>query len=1025
MKSIKKQFFALLFVILFLNQDLVIEVKAKSANFSGLKLLTKKNENSAESGLQVQKNLLKKNPPQKVSQNSTQLDHRLKDKTVTKFDPFGITLFVLLAVLIVFTIYKYCLNKKLQKAIEWLHNEKNKARVEKYHLRIKESTTITDFCLSFQKISHLFKSYEVMSKVYEQDLNDALKDATKMTTKEIKPKKFLPRSLTKRLTRLSTDITGKRDKLTKIEISNMMVENCYNTFKSREGYTETTIPNKEKEGEEYEAIESMEDVVKKASVSIKAVIHEYKDNAKEAALWAIDPDTAELPGTITDVLTDPTKAGSPYEVWSAKDPGWSAIQPTEWVLGGATFVDTLSKLKDAADLIDTWKDDQASWAKKIIATLQWLFDTANSILSSVGEVQKISGADNILDFPFLSLGSSITSLADKIRLWIDTKKELAKEKENPAKQLEEVLAFWDMMDDGIDLLQDIASTILYILAPFTAGISQIVNTAMKLVVCWIHIGMAHWKLHIFSKMKHQIVVFYEKQRKEQKDKSDAFIGKLVSEKCGQIHILIKAFIEKELDEIENNLEDTQGWMTTLATKSTMSDDEVKQNVEKIVSVVCKSDPENCLEFVNRLKLDMTTLESLNKHTAGRVRAASKWTKFGPINSAYLVSKILVEDIFKNDDFKDYVANTQNKLLINGYFPTYQTYKYDLFTCRLCVNPYYQLDNVEFGVKFEDLNGKIKSAKGYISGDITGKFAIQESVETYSNKDKEGEIARYFVAHFAEIEPDKWTDFNTATILPVPNTGDVTDHKFKMQTGDYEDTKNHEILTFCTTKSKRADLLIKAYNDNIQKGQLNRQNAKKKKTKGWEDMGTLTILQTIYTQQTWKKGEANHDFATVMISHMKGKFDLSTLTTEKEKELIHCQSFEDLWDIRYHHFMMHLKKDPAVLADGEENSGNVPEESLIATGWKKFKSSELIYKELGTFSDYTYKWELTLYSKEFIGEMLPQKKLEANFLKETLKTIFELKNELKSQFIKSISDLYCVNECKSLDDKRPLKFTRGL
>jgi len=185
------------------------------------------------------------------------------------------------------------------------------------------------------------------------------------------------------------------------------------------------------------------------------------------------------------------------------------------------------------------------------------------------------------------------------------------------------------------------------------------------------------------------------------------------------------------------------------------------------------------------------------------------------------------------------------------------------------------------------------------------------------------------------------------------------------------------------------------------------------------------LQTIYTQQTWKKGEANHDFATVMISHMKGKFDLSTLTTEKEKELIHCQSFEDLWDIRYHHFMMHLKKDPAVLADGEENSGNVPEESLIATGWKKFKSSELIYKELGTFSDYTYKWELTLYSKEFIGEMLPQKKLEANFLKETLKTIFELKNELKSQFIKSISDLYCVNECKSLDDKRPLKFTRGL
>lgn len=867
-----------------------------------------------------------------------------------------------------------------------------------------------------------------MTKIYEQDLQDAITDSEALKTKKVNGNP-LPKNHVSKVRNLASFILAKKRSLSSPSVSHLMVENCYNTFKQRQDYTESTQRTvEEKKEPEYEAIGSLEEVMAAADYTVSSVIKDYKDNGKEAALWTVDPEQAEIPQKIKDLIEDPNKK-EPFEIWKAKDENFQMIQPTEWVFAGATIGDSVKTLTEAAGLFTTLTDKKASWAKKIIATLGWLFKLSNGVIGSITEVQKVSGAEQVLDFPFLSLGTSLTNLAEKIRLYINARaawnKEKAdvaeKDKRNPAKKLEESLAFWDMMDDGIDLLQSIASTVLYILAPMTAGLSQVVNTAMKLVVCWIHIGLGHWKLHVINKMKDRIVTYYENERKKQSTEWDEFRGKLVSQKCGQVHTLIKTFIEKEFDEIEDALENTQGWVNNIATNTQMTDDNVKQNVEKILTVVCNSDPENCLEFVNRLKLDLKTIRNLNSETGEKVYTISKWTKFGPINSAYMVTKIYVENIFENDDFKNYVANAQNKLLIHGYYPTFQTYQYDLFTCRLCGNPYYQLDRVDFGVEFTSLLSKIVDITP--TGIKTGKSVIQESVETYSKTDRENEITRYFVAHFAEIKPEGWREFTASNIVPLPGKDDL-DHKFILEEGDFMESLNHDHLSICTTKLKRLEGLLKIIKRNQEAAAKLREELKR--TGGnWGVEGSLSILQTVYSNNEYEKGGKAHQFAHVLISHMADKFSL----TNVEKEKTNCVLIDGIFAIRHHHFSLHIARNSATVKDGDENKGNIPEESLKTGGWSLFKGPlEMTYFEKRNIfvKDKTYRWALNIYSKEVLNLRAATTTgvAQISFLKQTLDNIYELKDTLKREFIQSLTQLYCVDECSSFDSTNPLTFTRS-
>ena len=159
--------------------------------------------------------------------------------------------------------------------------------------------------------------------------------------------------------------------------------------------------------------------------------------------------------------------------------------------------------------------------------------------------------------------------------------------------------------------------------------------------------------------------------------------------------------------------------------------------------------------------------------------------------------------------------------------------------------------------------------------------------------------------------------------------------------------------------------------------------------------------------------------------MADKFAL----TDKEKKKTNCVLIDGIFAIRHHHFSLHIARNSATVADGDENKGNIPEESLKTGGWTLFKGPlEMAYFQKGGIfaSNKYYRWVLNIYSKEVLNLRAATTTgiAQISFLKQTLDNIYELKDTLKREFIQSLTQLYCVDECSSFDFTNPLTFTRS-
>ena len=406
MKSISKKYFAFILIFLLLNDDLCIQVKANSELLQSLRGHSLNEHTESRKKNNSTQNSLDHNPARKIHQKSLSAKlRRLKEnRALAKSKDFGITFLVLLGVLIVAGIIKYYMDQRVKKALEFLSNEKKKPQVLQYYQRIQEGSLNMNYCLTLQTLSKFSASQELMSKVYEEDLKQ---DLTATSTSNA-------------LKKLKTTLGGFLQNRKATTYGSAMTNDCYNTYKHREGaerFSQTTQTSTT--SDEGEAIENLDEAIVATDLSIKEFVqNEKRDKLADSADWAFSADTFEIPGKYTDLSDSKKSMTSEREViQSPKDEDWDGPGATDIVGFVGTVID------NGKDLIEGYKlfkelsdprDKSTSLVRKIFKVLKWIFTKTHNVLKLTGNIQKLLGAENSLNFPFISLAANVASIIEKL-----------------------------------------------------------------------------------------------------------------------------------------------------------------------------------------------------------------------------------------------------------------------------------------------------------------------------------------------------------------------------------------------------------------------------------------------------------------------------------------------------------------------------------------------------------------------------------------------------------------------------------
>jgi hypothetical protein len=222
------------------------------------------------------------------------------------------------------------------------------------------------------------------------------------------------------------------------------------------------------------------------------------------------------------------------------------------------------------------------------------------------------------------LGATIASIVDKFIEYLDARKKSKAAPTNDEYTLKRDLAFYELIDELVDGLESILSTILWFLIAVTAGLAAVIEMSIKILIKFVHIGVAFFKLRAISKMKTKITEFYTKKLAEQKVAFESFKSKLLAKQFSNSFTLVRNFLDREFIAMETKLKEAE--FLSASQKPSPTADEVNDGIMKVLYIVCETDAENCLGILRseKFNLDLKTIQTLDKSQDKYIYMKSYW-----------------------------------------------------------------------------------------------------------------------------------------------------------------------------------------------------------------------------------------------------------------------------------------------------------------------------------------------------------------------------------------------------------------
>lgn len=707
----------------------------------------------------------------------------------------------------------------------------------------------------------------------------------------------------------------------------------------------------------------------------------------------------------TDAIKDVTDAGKSLEEYEKVD-SFKLIDVPEDIefnifsavnFAGSsvsTLIQLKGQLKELQEIGEETKEDE-KWKtfRKILKYVATGFEMMNNIVKSVfSGIETFTGGIK-LNFPFLSIVAALAKFTDATINLVKFRRENLKLKTDKVEglaldlQAEHSFLFWDMVDGGMSLLSESVEFILIMLGTATAGVTLIINAAVKLFVTVIQTIAAAMKLKKLRALKQKMIDMMNSQLKDFKTESEANHQRVSIERCAQLSSIFKNLIDGELEEFQQMIIGKQTFFDTFKAEidSTEGKSLISEKNKRIVDLVCTESPASCFDFLESLEIDKTFINT-DTVLQAKLKQIGKSQSVGSITSIMSVYKGLVgqsRDIAAASSAEEitYTLTLSSKLVQYGYTPIFFSPRYDIYACRGCGSQKNQLSDVQGFLQSSVVMEKFTELKKTFPN---VKFQDTFQFVDAEVKKETDEISEYFVGVFntdpvdstklqelvltSNLVTKKWWTKRVPSNFELPMI-------LTQKTNIYDTHK--ELIIFCIAMQNLNDVS---------------ENLKKE--------ANLNILTTIIYKKKQKSDNPAHFFYLAMAP---ANYNSASMCTVNKKVL----------DTKYCQF--DKMEYPAEMANFvykyslyiQDDYPDFPPNLFTDNGW------EIAKTKVFEISAVKEKVTLNLLVKKVMqvsGFVVPN---PAPTVVDIMKLMETKKNEIFKKMVEFIKPILCSDECKAM------------
>lgn len=651
---------------------------------------------------------------------------------------------------------KKVIDKQIERERKELSKKLNINKVAEKNDRLISNLDYIDFCLGFQKISSLFEGYVVMGKIKNEELQASFQslanDVHGDKVVEPKFKKFKawlnPTSATESLNKISKELEESTNRF------------CYNAFNLRIATSQEDVLGDNYLGfseQEFRAIDG-------ALLSTRSVFKELAgDSATSLLETAVDEKFGTEAAGEVEGLTDLEKYTEQdqwqlIEIPKDSDREFSAMSALGFAGQSAT---TLIKMKE--QIVELSKinkeinEDDKDWktVRKIIKYTVTIAEMIDNVSKSVfSAIETFTGGIKI-SFPFLSVVSALAKLIDSLIARIQFGREHDQETLPPKDEVEKSFLNWDILDAGMEFLNEGISLVLSLVGAASGGLSLAINAMVKFVVVSIQTFCSIMKLRKLKAMKKAMMDLLAQQLEDFTRASDTNKKLLIQQRCSYYSSIFKSLLDSELEELGQDVLGKQAFIDQFQTEMEGTEGKaiILQKNKRVIDIICNENPENCYDFLNELEIDVSFINTDSAFQT-KLKQIGINRSVGSITSIFSVYKGWVgqDRNTQAEGAKEeiqYALKLSTKLLQNDYTPIFFSPRYDIYACRGCGNSNMELSRVEDfvrGNKLADLYNEVKTKSGR---DI--KFQDSFQFIDLNLEKPTDEISTYFVGIFNEAD----------------------------------------------------------------------------------------------------------------------------------------------------------------------------------------------------------------------------------------------------------------------------------
>ena len=675
--------------------------------------------------------------------------HREKNKLF-----FLIFAIIMITIMIVAVVAKKVIEHYIDKEMKFLSDEVNKQKIEVMNKRLDENKDFIDFCLSYQKVARMYKSYAIMAQISKSEFHDTIKELQKEQKTASDQDKVFYTSLSKIK---SKDIDSFYKNTTE-DLNIALNKHCFNAYQKRAAFVGVSLGDGYK-GFSEDEFQTMDD----AFAANKQAMSEYAgENAIDYVAFAGQQVNENKYGTdqfqAIQSMKTPNKPSTTFKVYSMNpeklDRAGKNVARAGVVSAG---VNIAAKIKELTDLMAKPNaDDQFLRVFKYVMIGMEILD--NLIQGAASVMTLVKNAN--VDFPFVTVLVALGKFVEGIYNFVRAK-EVADEKGTPDYELEKDLKFWDAFDSGFSLIQSIVDCVLKLVTLTSAGIASGVTNAISLgvkaLVSVSSLFFAGMKLRKVRELKDRLVDYMTKKTAEFKDEVERNRNAYIKEKCSQFSTLLHNMVQNELADLEKNMMKSSASLKNVtkdlsATEKTQLEADVVKFNKGMLTLICNEDNEFCPEFIDSLEIDRSFINN-DTEIQSMLRRIGGMDTFAPINSMMAVYK----GMRKTETEVNYTLFLTTRLLGSDYDIVVQTPRFDIYACRGCGDQRLKLS----GFETYRAGSSIAEIRGSLHEDHSDFEEVQDTVQLVNTQKKsEEEITEYLVAGFSSNEtflPEKYTE----------------------------------------------------------------------------------------------------------------------------------------------------------------------------------------------------------------------------------------------------------------------------